>query len=192
MSKVSTDCRYTELGRIRVTLSITYSTHPPNDEWDKTTLKIVNDYKSHHAKELFVVSNHPHTRMFCQHVCSHLSSMGLLQNHLLLTVHPVADKVVFCQDLLGASMVDWVVDKVQSRLTIHVDADKGRDCISSFHLKLELAKKAGLLSCHSEGHVLAFAGADGCSSGHEDKTSARATRVGTGKVARIAVSPQLC
>ena len=139
--------------------------------------------------------------MFHQHVCPHLASRDLLQNHLLLTVHPVANKVVFCQDFLGASMVDWVVDKVQSRLTVQVDADRGRYCSISVHLKLELAKKNGLLSCHGEGHILAFAGAkagiadefglpaDSCSSGHEDEACARATCVGTGEMACIAVPP---
>ena len=48
MSKVATDYRYTELGRIRVTLSITYSTHPPNDKWDKKNMKKTSLKKKRH------------------------------------------------------------------------------------------------------------------------------------------------
>ena len=159
MSKVATDYRYTKLGRIRVTLSITYSTHPPNDKWDKTTLKIVNHYKSHHAKEFFVVSNHPHTCMFRQHVDPHLASRDLLQNHFLLTVHAVPNKVMLRQNLFAASMAKWVVHEVQGRMTVQVDSDRGRDCSIAFHLELEVTKKAGLVPCHCESHVFAFAGA---------------------------------
>ena len=159
MSKVATDCRYSELGRIRVTLSVTYSTHP-NDKWDKKNIKkIKKRHKSHHAKELFVVSTHPHTCMFRQHVDPHLASRDLLQIRVLLTVHAVPNKVMLRQNLFGASMAKWVVHEVQGRLTVQVDSDRGNDYNIAFHLELELTKKSGLLPCHCESHVFAFAGA---------------------------------
>ena len=50
-------------------------------------------------------------------------------------------------------MVTGIVDKVQSGVTVDVDANRGGDRSGSLHLNLELSKETGLLGSHRQGHV---------------------------------------
>ena len=92
-----------------------------------------------------------------EHVGPHLPSRNLLQYHLLFVVHPVPNEMVIRQNLLGASMVDWVIDEVQSWLNVQVYSNRGRDSIHALHLELELSREARLLPSHGQRHVLALA-----------------------------------
>ena len=115
---------------------------------------------SHHTQQILVVTNYPYTRMLGQHVNPHLTGRNLDKYHLLFGVNPVLNEVVLRKDLLGEGMVNRVVNQIQSRLAVEVDANRGGDANLALHLKLKLAKKAGLLPSHGQPHVPAFARAE--------------------------------
>ena len=115
---------------------------------------------SHHTQQFLVMTNYPYTRMLGQHVSSHLTGRNFDKYHFLFGVNPVPNEVVLRKDLLGASMVNRVVNQIQSRLAVEVDTNRGGDANLALHLKLKLSKKAGLLPSHGQPHVLTFARAE--------------------------------
>ena len=157
MSKVATDYRYTELGRIRVTLSITYSTHPPNDKWDKTTLKKSKNVTCHIMPRSFLLYRTTPTLACFVSMSTFMWPVEIFSRTISFSLCMMSRTSDISPE--SARMINWVVDEVQGRLIVQVDLDKGRDCSIAFHLELELTMKADLLPCHCESHVLAFAGA---------------------------------
>ena len=73
----------------------------------------------HHSNQFLVIANYPHVGMLCHHVRSHLPSRNFDKVQFLLLEHSVPDKVVPCQDLLGANVVHRVVHDVHCWLAVH-------------------------------------------------------------------------
>ena len=110
--------------------------------------------KSLHAYEFLVDANHPDIRMLCQHISTHLGGRDFLEVELLLLEDAVSHEVVLGQDLLCPSMVDWVVDDVQSWLTVDQNSHRSLHTRLPLFLELKLSKEADLLRRHRKSHVL--------------------------------------
>ena len=110
--------------------------------------------ESLHAYELLVAANHPDIRMLCEHISTHLAGRDLLEVELLLLEDAVSHEVVFGQDLFRPSMVDRVVDNVQSWLTVDQNTHRSLHTRLPLHLELQLSKKTDLLTSHGKSHVL--------------------------------------